>query len=62
MMNLFKSSTLTWWQMGLFKLSLVSLGVAIGAHWSEVFVPYTLTLVGVGLVVGLYIAVVWFRE
>lgn len=48
--------------MGLFKLSLVSLGVAIGAHWSEVFVPYTLTLVGVGLVVGLYIAVVWFRE
>ncbi|MBP9757307.1 MAG: hypothetical protein KBD06_01785 [Candidatus Pacebacteria bacterium] len=59
---MFKSSTLTWWQMGLFKASLLAIGVAIGSNWSEIFLPYTVWLVGVGLVLGLYIAIVWFRE
>ncbi len=48
--------------MGIFKVSLVAIGVAIGANWPQVFVPYTVWLVGVGLVLGLYISIVWFRE
>jgi len=61
-MNLFKSGTLTWWQVGALKLSLLCIGIAIGAHWSEIFVSYFVVLLALGLALGFYVAYVWFGQ
>ena len=61
-MDIFKPSTLSWWQVGLVKVCLLSLGIAIGAYWQEVFLPYVSILVAVGIALGVYLAVVAFRQ
>ena len=61
-MNLFKSFTLKWWQGSLFKISIVTAGVAIGAYWSEVFSPYLVLLILVAVVSGTYISYVWWKQ
>ncbi len=61
-MKLFKTASYTWWQIGLFKLALLAIGVAIGAHWPATFAPYTALLIIVGVVLGLYLWVAWARQ
>lgn len=61
-MNIFSNSTFTWWQIGLFKLSALTFGIAIGAYWQAVFLPYLTTLLAVAVVSGLYIAYVYFKQ
>ena len=61
-MNLFKSFTLTWWQAGLFKICLISLGVVIGATWPGVFGPWRVELLGVYVLLGVVIASIWWRQ
>lgn len=60
-MDILKSGTLTWWQVGIFKLALISIGVAIGATLHTFFHPYVVQLVVVGVLLGFYIAYIWFR-
>jgi hypothetical protein len=40
-MNIFKDFTLKWWQAGIFKIALLSLGIAIGSIWPELFKGWT---------------------
>jgi hypothetical protein len=61
-MNIFRNYTLTWWQIGIFKLALLSLGVAIGSYWANTFLPYIPVLIALALVLGIYIAFVSFRQ
>lgn len=61
-MDIFKSSAFTWWQMGMFKLGLLSIGIAVGAYWHDVFLPYVSWLVILGLVLGVYVVFVWSRN
>ena len=61
-MNIFSNSTFTWWQIGLFKLSVLTFGIAIGAYWQDVFLPYFTTLLVVAVVSGLYVAYVYFKQ
>jgi hypothetical protein len=61
-MNIFKNYTYNWWQIGFFKLALLALGIAIGAYWQEVFLPYVTALAVVGVVCGLYITVLSFKQ
>jgi hypothetical protein len=61
-MNITKNTTFTWKQMGMLKFSVLFIGIAIGANWPAVFVPYTAALVIVGLVAGIYLSVIWYRE
>ena len=61
-MNVLKNLTLHWWQTSVFKLSLISLGVAIGATWPELFVSWRIALLAVALIAGGYITCVWFRQ
>jgi len=62
LMNIFKSTRFTWWQMGLFKWSILFIGIAIGSTWAEVFAPYAVLLFVVGLVVSSYLGVVWLKN
>lgn len=61
-MNIFGKGTFTWWQMGIFKIALLSLGVAVGAYWQEVFSQYLTALIVIAVVAGVYIAYVWFKQ
>ena len=61
-MNIFKPITLEWWQVGIFKLSLLSLGVFIGAYWADIFAPWTTTLLVIFVVTALYLFPVWWKN
>jgi hypothetical protein len=61
-MHFFKSRSLEWWQLGILKLALISFGVAVGARWPEAFSSYVGFLFAGALVLGAYIAFVWFRK
>jgi hypothetical protein len=61
-MNLFKSTTFTWWQVGMLKWAVLFIGIAIGATWPELFSQYALYLLMAGLVLSVYLLVVWFRS
>lgn len=61
-MFFFKSKKLEWWQVGAIKLSLLSLGIAIGAYWQEVFVAYIAPLVVVGAIASAYSLYVWSKQ
>jgi hypothetical protein len=60
-MKIFKSYTLTWQQIGIFKLALLAAGAAIGAYWHEFFGANLLVLVVIAVVAGLYVAFVTLK-
>jgi putative Mn2+ efflux pump MntP len=61
-MKIFKNYTYSWWQIGIFKLTLLCFGVAIGAYWNEVFSQYLTILLVVGLVLAIYIGFVSLKD
>ena len=61
-MTIFKNYTFTWWQAGIFKICLLSLGIAIGANWPEVFAQYTALLIVIAVILGIYLAYLSFKK
>lgn len=61
-MNIFKGKILKWWQVSILKLSLLSIGIAIGAQWNNFFAPYIALLAIIGVLLGIYIASIWLRQ
>jgi hypothetical protein len=61
-MDILRNSTFTWWQVGLFKLSVLTFGIAVGAYWQDVFLPYLTTLLIIAVASGLYVGYVWFKQ
>lgn len=46
--------TLTWWHIAMITLSVLSIGIAIGAFFSRTLFSYTLSFVSFGVVLGGY--------
>jgi len=61
-MNLFKSYTYKWWQMGIFKIALLSIGINIGAYWSEIFSSYLNILIIIWIISAIYIMCISFKK
>lgn len=61
-MNIFKTASYSWWQIGLLKFALLSIGLAIGAYWPAVFLPYAVWLAALGALLGLYLAYAWIKQ
>jgi hypothetical protein len=61
-MNIRKSFTLRWWQVGIFKLCLLSLGIIVGAYWSELFLSWVPLLSVVFVLSDVYLVPVWWRQ
>jgi hypothetical protein len=61
-MNLFKSFRLTWWQTGLLKLSMLSLGLAVGSTWPGIFAGRREVLLVLFVVPAFYVSYVWLKQ
>jgi hypothetical protein len=61
-MNLFKPFTLKWWQGSLFKISMITGGVAIGAYWYQFFMPLIVPFVVIAVLTGIYVSCVWWKQ
>ena len=61
-MNIFKSTTFTWWQVGLFKGAMLCIGISIGVAWSDVFRPYVSALLVAGLLLSVYLTYIWLKN
>lgn len=61
-MRIFKSFVLTWWQGSIFKLALLSAGIAIGATWPYVFFTWT-GLLWIFFIAGAaYLTYIWWKQ
>lgn len=61
-MNIFKKTTLTWWQVSLLKWAVFLIGVAVGATWPELFAKYTTAFVCIGLLISIYLFKIWISN
>jgi hypothetical protein len=61
-MRIIRDYTYTVWQIGALKLAMLSLGIAIGAYWQDIFLPHVTWLLVVGLALGVYISYTSFTE
>ncbi len=61
-LTLFKPVTFTWWQVAFLKLSLLSLGVVLGASWPDIFRAWRGVLLVVCVVPAFYLTYVWFQQ
>jgi len=60
--NIFKSFTLKWWQAGLIKISMIALGIVIGATWSEALYEWRIVLLLLFIFPSLYFASFWLNR
>ena len=61
-MNMFKSTRFTWWQLGILKWATLFFGIAIGSLWPQVFAPYAMLLLGIAIIGGIYLGIVWISS
>lgn len=53
-MNIFKNHTYSWWQIGILKLALLSIGVVIGSYFQDALLPYITFFVAAAIVFAAY--------
>jgi len=58
----FKSFAFAWWQLSLFKLSMVALGLIVGSTWPEVFASWREVLLVLFVVPAFYVTYLWFKQ
>jgi len=61
-MNMFKTFTLKWYQTSIFKLGILSLGIATGAYWHVFFGGYVSFLIAVAAVSLAYVTYIWCKQ
>ncbi|MDP2650241.1 MAG: hypothetical protein Q8P16_01625 [bacterium] len=61
-MNIFKSYTYTWWQIGIFKLALLSIGALAGAYWHEFFLDKKAIFIAIAIIASAYIMYVSLKK
>jgi len=58
----FKSYTFTWWQIGIFKLALLAIGIAIGSYWHNFFSDYLVPLIIIAVIASVYIMFISLKQ
>ena len=61
-MNLFKSFTMTWWQLGLLKLCLFCVGIIFGVYFQAFFLQWIVIVTILFVTSGIYIGSVWLKQ
>ncbi len=61
-MTIFSSTTFTWYQLGALKWAVFLIGLAAGATWPKIFAQYAVYFLVLGILLSLYVGVVWFKQ
>ena len=61
-MKFFKSYTFDWWQVGIFKLALLLIGIIIGSFFYSFFGDYIYFLAVVAVIFSAYIVYISFKK
>jgi hypothetical protein len=61
-LDIFKPRTFVWWQVSIIKVCLLSLGIAVGAYWHVALLPFAGWLLALGLITGVYLAVIALKK
>jgi hypothetical protein len=61
-MNIFKTITLKWWQGSIFKWTMLSAGIAVGATWPNIFSSWTGVFWAMFAVGAVYLTYVWWKQ
>lgn len=63
-MKFFKDYTLKWWEVGLFKIALIAIGIIIGATWNEFFVDLKVLFVlwVLFIIPSFYLLTTWWKQ
>lgn len=56
---MFKKFTMRWWEVGIFKVSLLSFGIVIGMYWKDILLPSSQNLTVVAAIGFFYILYIW---
>jgi hypothetical protein len=59
-MKIFTSTTFTWWQLGLFKISMISLGIILGVYFQAFFLRWIVIVTILFVALAIYITKVWW--
>jgi hypothetical protein len=60
--KIFKSYTFAWWQLGLLKISVLALGLAVGATWPDLFAGWRELLLVLFVAPAFYVSYVWIEQ
>ena len=61
-MNIFKSYTFSWWEMGVFKLALIAIGISVGIYWQSFFIQYIEVIWGIAILASIYSMYIAIRQ
>jgi hypothetical protein len=61
-MKILKTLTLQWWETSLFKLSMIALGILVGATWPDLLAPWRGVLLAVFALPAAYLTWVWWKQ
>lgn len=61
-MNIFKSYTFSWWEMGIFKLALLAIGISVGIYWQSFFVEYIEVIWSIAILASIYSMYIAIRQ
>lgn len=61
-LNIFKTLKLQWYEVMFFKISLLSVGILIGANWPAIIQDWATPLLIVAIVASLYTILIWWKE
>ena len=61
-LNLLKSLSLRWWQIGVFKIGMLAVGLIIGATWPGVIFPVVGLLAVLAVISLSYVTWIWVRQ
>jgi hypothetical protein len=61
-MKIFRSWTLTWWQVAVCKLTLIALGIILGVYFQAFFLQWIVLVTLVFTLGAVYLIGVWWRQ
>ncbi len=59
--QLFARRAVAWWQVSVLKLTMLSLGLLLGAYFVDVVNEARLLLLGIFIIGAVYLTVAWWR-
>lgn len=61
-MQPFRSYTFTWLEIGIFKVAMLAIGLALGAYFHEIVQAYIIGVIVIAIVASAYVGYIGLRQ